>query len=318
MAAKSKTAQIAKIVNKSLNSNDEKIINLLQEKKEAYTTDLAEKLGVNLSTINRRTSLLQNEGILVKYKKNNKMVVKWLGGVPAIEQELISASNKHIAASLLAENYDLMIINPFSIFELLFENNYWEIIMNLKEGLTDDELKSYLGNSINLDSIRRILVTCDAHNIIKLNMIREPAENDIVKLYEPLYRIDKVNKEFLEYLILIRGLASAMSMRIEGHTNKNYSHLYDSILDVIAPMFFALKEKSVSNTNEVDNEILKNVILNYDTAGNMDRLYRPANWRKMLNQTNNIIINEKSDNIIITKGLSEDYKKSILGRVTKK
>lgn len=313
------SSEIAKYID-NLTSTEEKVASILQERKEATRKELEELSGLSDSTITRSVKALIKEGLTVETnkKRNKSKILRWVGGIPALESELMGATSKHIAASILAENYDLMILNPFSIFELLFENNYWEIMMNLKEGLTDDELKTYLGNSINLDSIRRVLVTCDAHNIIKLNRLREPAINDIVKLYEPLYRIEKINKEYIEYLTIIRGLASAMSLRIEGKTNKEYSHLFDPLLEMIVPMFFSLKDKATSNTNESDNEILKNVILNYDSAPDMDRLYRPANWRKLLTQTNNIAIDEKSDIIMIRKGLSEDYKKAILGRVTKK
>ncbi len=314
---KSKTVQSAKILYKQLNSNDEKIIKVLQEKLEAYTTDLATEIGINLSTINRRTKFLQDEGLVVKYKKDKKMVVKWVGGTPAIEQELLSATNKHISASLLAENYDSIILNPFSIFALLFEENYWEVIMNLKEGRTDVELGQYVGNSINLDSIRRIIVTCESHNILKINRIRDPAINDVIKLYEPLYRIETVNRDYLEYLIIIRGLASSMSIRMEGKLSKGYSHLYDSLLDMVVPMFLSLRDKATSNIKESDNEILKNVILNYDFAPDLDRIYRNENWRKLLNQSDNIQIDEKSDHIMINKILSENYKKALLGRVLK-
>jgi len=216
MSTKSKTANIADKIYKPINVTDEKIIKILQIKKEAFYKELADELAIDESNIGKHIRRLQDEVLLIRYKKDNRMVVKWIGGVAAIEQELMNATNLHANASLLAECYDDMITQAFAVFSILFEDNYWELVMNFTEGLTEVELGQRIGAAIPLDSIRRVLVICDAHGLVKLNRIREPAESDLIKLFEPLYRIEQVNREYLNYMILIRGLASAMQYRMEN------------------------------------------------------------------------------------------------------
>ncbi|VVB64921.1 Bacterial regulatory protein, arsR family [uncultured archaeon] len=319
MSDTSKTAQMAEILSKTHNSIDERLIKKLLEMGEASYKDLAAELGVKPTSVGRHVKKMRDEGLVFIYKKDNKNFVKWIGGTPAIESELIRATNEHVRASLLAENYDSMITNAYSLFSLLFENHYWEIIMNLKEGLTDLELSQRTGNAITLDSIRRVLVTCDHHDLIKLNTIRGPAGNDPIKIFEPLYRIDKVNAEYLEYFIVIRGLASAVITRMGGKIPNGYAHLYSSLLNSIVPMFFSLKDKVVSNLNESDNKILEKMLLNYDFAPDMDRMYGPdINWRKLLNVSNNVKIDDRTDHLIIREALSEKYEKAMIERVIKK
>ena len=168
MVMKSKTTQLANPVYRPLSKSAVDIIKLLQIKKEASYKELADELKIDPSSIGKHIRKLQDEGLLIRYRKNKVMVAKWVGGVPTIEQELMNATSTRVAASVLAECYDDMITSAFAVFSILYEDNYWEIIMNLVEGLTDLELGQRIGASIPLDSIRRILVICDAHNLIKL------------------------------------------------------------------------------------------------------------------------------------------------------
>jgi Uncharacterized membrane-associated protein/domain len=308
-----KLIQIAKIQSRKLSIDEEKLVEFLIEKKEtgASYSEISSSLSMPKNSISRRVNKLQQEGLVLKSKVNNQMIVRWIGGVEAIENELETSTASYVQASILAENYDLLVIDPFSVFSLLFENNYWEIIVNLQVGLNDVELSQRIGNTIQLDSIRRILVICDTHNIIKISKIREPAGNDIIKLFEPLYKIESVNNEFKECLILIRGLASAISYRLEGHISTNYSHLYDPLLESIFPMFLSLRDKITSNPNENERDILKKVIDNYDFAPDMDRIYRNENWRKKLKSSENVRLDEKTDHILISKTLSTRYNEAI-------
>lgn len=308
-----KLIQMARIQSRKLSPDEEKLVEFLIEKKEtgASYSEISSSLSMPKNSISRRVNKLQQEGLVLKSKVNNQMIVRWIGGVEAIENELETSTASYVQASILAENYDLLVIDPFSVFSLLFENNYWEIIVNLQSGLNDVELSQRIGNSIQLDSIRRILVICDTHNIIKINKIREPAGNDIVKLFEPLYRIEFVNNEFKECLILIRGLASAISYRLEGDVSTDYSHLYDPLLESMLSMFLSLKDKIASNPSENERDILKKVLDNYDFAPDMDRVYRNENWRKKLKTSENVRLDEKTDHILISKTLSAKYKESI-------
>lgn len=321
----SKITKMAKIIETDQTSTtEEKVARIIQNKKEvSYQTiidelKVAESLELSKSTISRKVRSLEKEGLVIKKMVDNKLIVKWIGGIPALELELMSATQIHTRASILAENYDMMVSNAYSLFSLLFEDGYWEAIMNLKEGLTDTELHQRLGNDIPLDSIRRILITSDVHDLIKIKRIRSVSGNDQIKLTEPLYRIDSVNKHYIEYFIIIRGLASAVVSRINGQTPEGYTHLYGGLLDTIVLMFLSLRDKATSNQNEADNEILARMILNYDFTPDLDRAYRQENWRKSLKGMGNVKIDDKTDRLIIREALSEKYKKAMIERVMKK
>ena len=310
---------MARIINQDLASTtEEKIADIIQNKKEVsyqaiiQELKLAESLDLSKSTISRKVKSLEKEGLVIKTTVDKKTIVKWVGGVPALENELMSATRRHTIASILAENYDLMVTNAFSLFSLLFENDYWEVIMNLKEGLTDTELHQHLGNDIPLDSIRRILVTSDAHDLIKINRIRDVSGNDQVKLTEPLYRIDSVNKKYFEYFIIIRGLASAITTKMDGKMPEGHTHLYGTLLDLLIPMYLTLKDKTNSNLNEADTEILGKMLSNYDFVPDLDRTYRQENWRKLLKGSNTVKIDDKTDRLIIREAVSEKYKKAMI------
>lgn len=315
----SKISRIAGTLSKIRDSIDERLVRILSEKKDVSYKDLATELEVKTQTIGRHARKMQNEGLVIVYKRDGKKYVKWIGGTPALESELIGAANAHVTASLLAEYYDSMITNTYAIFSLLFEDNYWEIIMSLKEGLTDVEMSQRTGSAISLDSIRRVLVTCDAHGLIKINMIREPASGDLIKLFEPLYRIESVNKKYLEYFIIIRGLASAMVIKMDERDLKGHAHLYEGLLDSIVPMFLSLRNNIASNSNDAESEILEKMQANYDYAPDLDRLYRnEKNWRKLLNETVNVKIDEGTDRLMIRESLSEKYQKAMSERVMRK
>ena len=305
-----KVSHIAQILEKKISATDRKIVDYIQQNNQAFLSEIAETLSISKSTVSRRASNLQKEGLIIKVKENNQMKLVWVGGVPALESELQKATTSHIKASILAENYDSLIVDPFALFSLLFEDSCWEIIMTLKEGLNDVEISQRIGSAINLDTIRRVIVTGDAHNLIKISNIREPVGNDFVKLFEPLYKIENVNREYRDFLIMIRGLASAMSFKMDGKTSPEHFHLYEILLDAIIPLFSTLKDKSTSNQNENDNEILKNVIINYDFAPDMDRIHKQENWRKKLKNSENVVLDTKTDHLLVTKQFADDYKRA--------
>ena len=193
-------------------------------------------------------TMLRKEGlvILTNEKKGRQSLYRWIGGIPALETELLEATNKHVSASLLAETYDALITDAFALFSILLENNNWEVITNLKEGLTDTEIHQRVGNDIPLDSIRRILVTCDAHNLIKINRIRESAGTNFVRLFEPLFRVDSVNKDLLSDLIMLRGLASAIRFEIDNEPKNGYIHPYAILLKLMRNLYSSLPKRITS------------------------------------------------------------------------
>ncbi len=312
MAGSSKLTKAVQYLD-NLSPNQEKVATILYENKELNKKELGELSGLSDYAITKCVTALIQEGLVVETnkKRDKRKLLRWVGGVPAQEYELEKANETHIQASFLAEYYDSLITSPFSIFSILFEDNCWEVITNLQEGLNDVELSQNIGNSIPLDSVRRVLVIADAHNIIQLTRIREPFGNNIVKLFEPLYKISKVNNEFKDYLILIRGLASAMSFKIERKISPDYSHVYDPLLEIIFPKYLTLRDKVTSGSNHEENEILKNVINNYDFAPDMNRYCKNENWKKRLKGSKNIVVDGKTNHVLITKTLKESYKNAI-------
>lgn len=282
--------------------NQKAVATLLHKNKELTRKELKNLSELSDATITRCVITLLQEGIIVETNKrrDNGKILRWVGGIPAIEEELMNATNIHVEASLLAENYDSLITSAFSVFSLLFENNYWEIIMNLKEGLTDVEISQRTGNSINLDSVRRVLVTCDTHNLINLNMIREPASGNIVRLFEPLYRIEYVNKDFFEYMVILRGLASAMQYKMENKKLPGYSHPYETLLTINVELFTVFKEHLMSKTNIDEQKLLSKVLLNYDYKEDLERLYKGENWRSNLKTSKNVNIDSTSNHILLS------------------
>lgn len=317
MSSTSKITQLAKNSADALSPVECKIIEYLFEKKEATLNEITDELSKSKltarskSSIGKKLTLLEKEGLVIKLRKGRITKIKWVGGIPSLESELQKATYSHTQASLLAENYDSLILDPFSLFSLLFEGHCWEVIMNISPGLNDVELSQRVGTDLPLDSIRRVLVIAEAHNLLNISTIRESAGDNVVKLFEPLYKIESINKEYLDFLVLIRGLCTAISFRMEGKSSSDNSHLYDPLLELIIPMFLTLKDKSLSNSNEDTNEILKNVIYNYDFAPDMDRIYRHENWRKKLKSSSDLTIDKKTDHILISKTLSEEYKNAI-------
>jgi len=104
-----------------------------------------------------------------------------------------------------------------------------------------------------------------------------------------------------------------------GISPSGHVPLYDGLLENVISMFLSLRDNIASNANESEIEILKRMLLNYDFAPDLDRIYEPnINWRKMLKTSTNIKIDERTDHLMIKELLSEKYKKSMLERVIKK
>ena len=311
MSQLSKVTHMAQILERKISPTDKKIVDFIQQQNNQSTlSEIAAGLSISKSTVSRRATALQKEGLVIKVKENNQTKVIWVGGIPALESELNEANKRHVSASILAESYDSLVTGHFSLFSLLFESHCWEVIMNLKEGLNDVEVSQRIGNTITLDMVRRVIVAGDAHNLIQISTIREPAGNDIVKIFEPLYKIDRVNKDFKDFFIIIRGLASVMSYKMEGNTSPTHVHLYETLLDSCIASFSLLVDKTLSTQNEIDNELLKNVIMNYDFAPDMDRIHKHDNWRKKMKNSNNVVLDTKTDHLLITKEFFNDYKKT--------
>jgi len=310
----SKTAKIAKIINQPIDPVNEKILKIVFERKEISIPDLAAEIGIKPENISRRIRALQNEGFVIKTKvgKNHMGLVKWLGGIPALEDELESSTKNHITAGLLADIWDSMVCDPFSPFSLIFENHCWEVIANFREGLNDLELSQQLGKAMPLDTIRRIMTICSAHNIISIKTIRNPAGKDLSVLFEPLYKIEKVNKENVRYLMFIRGLASAMSYKFERKSSDTSIHPFAPVLDLNEQIFEIFSDILLSVKQTEDREILMKSLNNYDFAQDLDRLYKQENWRIKLKNTSIVSLDPKSDNIIISKSFFNESKNKIL------
>lgn len=315
MGNPSKTVKIAKTIYGQYSEFDRKIIEYLSnnaDKKFSYD-ELAKVLEIDKNTITRRISKLQDEGLLLKLREGRKSVVKWIGGVLSIEAEIEISTQKQIKASLLAENFDIMILDPFSPFSLLFEDHCWEVMMNFKEGVTDQELSQSIGSSVSLDTIRRVMVICNSHNIISIKTIRSPASGDVIRLFEPLYRIEFIHQKNIDYLRIIRGLASAMSLRMENKQVSEASHIFDQYIDDILQKYYTLENKVKSTQNVNDRELLGNMMNNYDFASDFDRLYRQKNWRKMLKDSNFVFLNSNTESVLVKKTYFENKMNKSIG-----
>lgn len=282
-------------------SDYENIARIIKERGPITQMEIKEVTSFSKGFISQSIKKLRDEGLifLMKEKRGKKNLYKWIGGVPALEDELQTATSKYISASLLAENYDLMITEAFSLLSLLLDGDYWEVIMNLKEGLNDTELHQHLGKDVSLDSIRRVLVTAETHNLLKLERIREVSGNDQIRIFEPLFRIDEINKSHLMYMILLRGLASAIQNRMENKMEPGFSNLYDEILDRSTELFKRLQERILSNTVGDESELFSKLIQNYDFAPDLDRIYRDnGNWRLKVAKSRNLKI-DSSDHLVV-------------------
>lgn len=312
-----KTAQMAKFVTGNP-SNYEKVAEIIQQKSMSTINEIVEVTSLSNYIVRGCLKMLKKEGlvILTNEKKGRQSLYRWIGGIPALENELLEATNKQVSASLLAEAYDALITDAFALFSILLENNNWEVIANLKEGLTDTELHQRVGNDISLDSIRRILVTCDAHNLIKINRIREPAGTDFVKLFEPLFRVDSVNKDVLNDLIMLRGLASAIRFEMDNKPNGGYTHPYAALLNLTRKMYSSLLDIVLFTTDKNEQELFAKIIANvYDFAPDLDRVYRSENWRQKLKNSKNIIIDETSDHLLLTNDFTKRCKVNMIKEV---
>lgn len=297
------TSQIAKIASDSelSHQNCEIIAEFIQKKVVVTQKDIRDGTSLGKTVVIRGIKELKNEGLVItkKEKEGRQSLYQWVGGTPAVEDELESATSKLVTASLLAETYDSLINDAFALFSITFNGYGWEVIANLREGRTDTEIHQSLGNDVSLDSIRRILVIGDAHNLIKIKRIRTPAESNIVRLFEPLYRIDSINKDYLEYMLLFRGLASAIQYRMSGQKTPGYSLLYDKMLDTDIQMLIQLKEAIMNKTPGEESELFKKLLSNYDYASDLDRVYGDVNWRLILNQSKNLKLSE-DDHLIVS------------------
>lgn len=312
-----KTAQMAKFITGNP-SNYEKVAEIIQQKSMSTINEIVEVTSLSNYIVRGCLKMLKKEGlvILTNEKKGRQSLYRWIGGIPALENELLEATNKQVSASLLAEAYDALITDAFALFSILLENNNWEVIANLKEGLTDTELHQRVGNDISLDSIRRILVTCDAHNLIKINRIREPAGTDFVKLFEPLFRVDSVNKDVLNDLIMLRGLASAIRFEMDNKPNGGYTHPYAALLNLTRKMYSSLLDIVLFTTDKNEQELFAKIIANvYDFAPDLDRVYRSENWRQKLKNSKNIIIDETSDHLLLTNDFTKRCKVNMIKEV---
>ena len=298
--------QIAKIALDSEISlqNHEKVANFIQKNGVATRDEIVEATSLGDSVVKKGIKALKSEGLIIKKneKKGKKALYQWVGGVSAVEDELESATAKLVSASLLAETYDSLINDPFALFSIIFDGHGWEVIANIKEGLTDTELHQSVGSDVSLDSIRRILVICDSHGLITLKRIRVPAGAETIKLFQPLYRINYVNREYLEYVMIIRGLAAAIQYRISDKKTPGYSPIYAKIFDKNIQSYILLKDKISKNPNAPELKLLEKLLRNYDYAADIDRVYHDEDWRQKLTQCRNLKLDD-DDHLLVSDSL---------------
>lgn len=308
--------QIAgKQIYKKPDSTDVSILEIVKNKGRVSYEDIALELSIDKSTVSRRVKKLIQEGLVISIKEGRKSILIWVGGTPAMEDAIQKSIVNQIPAAILAEYYDTLVLKPFSIFSLLFEDHYWEIISNLKPGFNDVEIGQWIGKSISLDSIRRVLVICNSHNIISLKNLRDPSISDFSMIFEPIYQINTINQEMLDRLIIIRGLASAMVNKNQFGNPTEVSHFFDPILEIVESSFETLKNEVNSINNLNDQEILRKILINYDFARDMDRIFRGTNWRNKIKDSNIVKINTKNERLGINPKKSSEFKKKILKEI---
>jgi len=311
----SKTGQVAKLIAGDGLSNYEKVAKIIQEKGIITQEDIINATSLSKGFISKLLKMLRNEGlvILTNKKSGRQFLYQWVGGTPAIEDELQIATTKHVSASLLAETYDALITDAFALFSVLFDGYGWEVIANIKEGLTDTELHQSLGNDVSLDSIRRILVICDAHNLIKINRIRTPAGSEIVKLFEPLYRVNSIDKNFVNSLMLIRGLASAIWFENENKHIEGFLHPFSILLDLNKKLYSSYINCAISSSSNECEELIDRILSKgYDFAPDFDRVYRSDNWRDKIKNNKNIIKDEKTDAILFADTFAKNCRTKVI------
>ena len=315
-----KIALIAKNITENP-SNYEKVAEILQQKGVSTIDEIVEATSLSKPTVSRCLTQLKKETlvVLMNEKRGRKSVYRWIGGIPALEDELLEATSRKVSASLLAETYDTYISEAFALFSVILENNNWEVITNLKEGLTDTEIHQRVANDISLDSIRRILVICDVHSLIKINRIRESAGKNFVGLFEPLFRVDFVNKNMLRDLVMLRGLAAAIRYEMVNKPKEGYIHPYATLLNLTRNLYSTLIDAVNSTPNTLEKELLEKIIFDvHDFAPDLDRLYRSGDWRGSIKNSENIIIDETSEHILLNVNYIKKYKVSMIKKVGEK
>jgi len=317
MKSKLKTVGLAETLYANVTENDLKIIEYLSQNPDCELTykEISENCHISTSTVSRRIKLMEIEGLIVKFRTKKGTKVKWLGGIPSYEEELASATARRTSAASIAENYDLLILDRFSLFSLIFEDNYWEVFSNLKSGLNDVEILQNASNILPLDGIRRVLMTAEAHNLIKLKTLRQPAGNSPSLLFEPLYRIEEVNELYLNYLRIIRGLSSAISVNMEGWHDENTPHMYNNLLELTFKMFLGM-EKSISENNDPNSKmILKLMLNNYENYSDLDKRSGEGSWRLLIKDTTDLIANSKKEMLLLHKDYSLKCKNQMLKEI---
>lgn len=313
MVKKTKIAKIAEVINPKFSDSDLKMMDILSnnpDQKYSYA-EISEECGVSVSSVSRRIRYLATEGLVIRIPVGkNRVKVQWVGGVPRFETELISATSRRASAALLTENYDSMVLDRFSLFSLIFDDNYWEVITNLHVGLNDVEILQRLSHVLSLDGIRRVMVIASAHNIVKLTTIREPSGTDISSIFEPLYRISEVNRRYVNYLIMMRGLAGAMSWEFEGIDTQNQRHIYQSILSVAYSGYMGVKNETMEQVDPRVSTILTKLMDNYSSMNDLEKMMGDDGaWRINVIEYPKIFSVAPTDELGITDTYSELLKK---------
>lgn len=68
-----------------------------------------------------------------------------------------------------------------------------------------------------------------------------------------------------------------------------------------------MKDDISSTGSESDKELLRKMLINYDFAPDLDRIYEPnINWRMWVKESNKIKIDDRTDRLIIKESLSDE------------
>jgi predicted transcriptional regulator len=110
-------------------SNYEAVANIIKNKLTITQDEIRQETSLSKGAVSQIFQKLRAEGLIIvsKKKRERKTLYQWVGGVSAIEDELQSATTRHISASLLAETYDLFVTDAYALY-----SQYYLMVMGGK------------------------------------------------------------------------------------------------------------------------------------------------------------------------------------------
>ena len=100
---------------------------------------------------------------------------------------------------------------------------------------------------------------------------------------------------------------------------EGYIHPYDTLLNSTRNLYSALIDAVNSTPNKLEKELLEKIIFDvYDFAPDLDRLYRSGDWRGSIRNSENIIIDEISEYLLLNVNYIKKYKVGMIKKVGEK